>query len=77
MQAREQPFTEWASDRYIDDGEAAAILGLSRSYLRQLRVRGGGPKFASFGRAVRYRVTALHAWADAKMSASTSDREAA
>lgn len=64
-------------DRYIDDVEAAEILGLSRSYLRQLRLRGGGCAFSSFGRAVRYRLSDIYAWAASKAARSTSDREAA
>ena len=66
-----------ATDRYVDDLEAAEILGLSRSYLRQLRLKGGGCRFSSFGRAVRYRLSDLHAWAASKTATSTSDREAA
>jgi predicted DNA-binding transcriptional regulator AlpA len=64
-------------NRYVDDAEAGEILGLSRSYLRQLRLKGGGPRFCSFGRAIRYSVTELHAWAASKSASSTSEREAA
>lgn len=63
-------------DRFIDDVEAAALLSLSRSYLRQLRLRGGGCAFSSFGRAVRYRVGDLFEWAASKSATSTSDRRA-
>lgn len=63
-------------DRYVDDAEAAEILGVSRSYLRQLRCKGGGPPFASFGRAVRYSIATLHGWAASKLATSTSTREA-
>jgi excisionase family DNA binding protein len=61
-------------DRYVDDAEAAQILSLSRSYLRQLRIRGGGCPFSTFGRAVRYRLSDLHQWAASKAATSTSDR---
>lgn len=64
-----------APDRYVDDAEAGEILGLSRSYLRQLRLKGGGPRFCSFGRAIRYSVAELHAWATSKSASSTSERE--
>jgi hypothetical protein len=64
-------------DRYVGDAEAAQILGLSRSYLRQLRVNGGGCRFSTFGRAVRYRVSDLYAWATSKSSTSTTTREVA
>jgi predicted DNA-binding transcriptional regulator AlpA len=59
-------------DRFIDDEATADLLGLSRSYLRQLRVRGGGPRFSSFGRAVRYRTGDLLEWAAAHSKTSTS-----
>lgn len=64
-------------DRYIPDEAAAELLSLSRSYLRKLRVYGGGPRFSTLGRAVRYRVGDLHAWAQSKTATSTSEREAA
>ena len=64
-------------DRYVDDIEAASILKLSRTYLRQLRLRGGGCQFSTFGRAVRYRLGDLYAWAESKAARSTSNREAA
>lgn len=63
-------------DRYVDDAEAAEILSVSRSYLRQLRCKGGGPAFSSFGRSVRYSVGNLLAWAASKSATSTSTREA-
>ena len=64
-------------DRYVDDVEAAEILGLSRSYLRQLRLKGGGCPFATFGRAIRYKLSDLYEWAGAKTIHSTSERPAA
>jgi hypothetical protein len=64
-------------DRYVNDIEAARILGLSRSYLRQLRVTGGGCAFSTFGHAVRYRLSDLYAWAEGRSATSTSTRELA
>lgn len=63
-------------DRYVDVREAASILSLSPHYLNRLRIVGGGPAFSSFGRAVRYRVVDLFAWAASKSATSTSAREA-
>lgn len=63
-------------DRYVDDAEAADLLSVSRSYLRQLRCKGGGPVYSTFGRAVRYRIGDLFAWAGSKKTTSTSDRAA-
>jgi hypothetical protein len=66
------------SDHYVDDVEAARILGLSASYLRKLRVSGGGPRYSKLSaRAVRYKLRDVLAWADSKAVASTSDLVAA
>lgn len=61
----------------LDTEGAAKHLSLSASYLEKLRVRGGGPLHAVFGRAVRYRVCDLDDWAEARLVSSTSDRVAA
>lgn len=77
IQTQEAARPRTAQDRYLDDVEAAELLGLSRSYLRQIRLKGGGPRFCSFGRAIRYPLSELHAWAASKSASSTSEREAA
>lgn len=64
-----------APDRFVNDIEAAAILGLSRGYLRSLRVRGGGSPYSTFGKAVRYRLPVLLDWAGSKTVTSTSDAD--
>lgn len=65
-------------DRYVDDVQAARILGLSASYLRKIRVIGGGPRYSKISaRAVRYKVRDLVAWADSKAKNSTSELAAA
>lgn len=64
-------------DQYIDDEKAADLLGVSRSWLRKLRVSGGGCRYSVLGhRAIRYRVGDLLAWAAAKSAKSTSERAA-
>ena len=64
-------------DHYVDDRAAAELLSLSRSYLRALRVNGGGPRYAALSRkAVRYRVADLMAWAEARSVSSTSEKVA-
>ncbi len=60
-------------DRFVDDREASEILNLSPSYLGQMRVNGGGCRFSRFGRAVRYRVSDLFAWASSRAVYSTSE----
>lgn len=67
-----------SAERYLDDREAASILGVSTGHLRNLRVRGGGPRFYRLGsRSIRYLVADLHRWARARPATSTSDRVAA
>jgi len=47
-----------------NESEAAAYLQLSRSFLRQARVRGSGPSFIKLGRSVRYRIEDLNNWVE-------------
>ena len=66
------------SDYFVDDIKAAEFLDLSRSYLRKLRVNGGGPKFCRLGqKAIRYRVSELLQWAGSKTANSTTECEVA
>jgi excisionase family DNA binding protein len=58
---------------YLTTEDAAARLKLSRRFLEALRRTGGGPTFISFGRAVRYCVDDVDAWAASRKRASTSD----
>jgi excisionase family DNA binding protein len=61
---------------YATTQEAAQHLKLSKRYLEDLRRKGGGPKYISFGRAVRYRYAELDAWAASRTRTSTSDEAA-
>jgi len=51
---------------------AAHKLGLSVSTMRQYRLKGGGPRFLKFGRAVRYTNEDLESWARARLFENTS-----
>ena len=53
--------------------DAAALTGLSVSNLNLLRLKGGGPRFAKFGRSVRYKLADVMAFMDAPTYASTSE----
>jgi hypothetical protein len=61
-------------NRFVNDKQAAELLGLSRSYIRALRVKGGGCVYYTpgGGRAVRYKVSDLIAWAESSAKTSTS-----
>jgi predicted DNA-binding transcriptional regulator AlpA len=61
------------SQRSVRTPEAAAILGLSKSTLEKLRLRGNGPKYAKLGRICVYSPRDLEAWVVARSRNSTSE----
>jgi hypothetical protein len=61
----------------LGERDAARIVGLSPATLSTLRCRGGGPPFLRLGRAIRYRVSDLRAWRDARLVTSTADTSTA
>jgi hypothetical protein len=67
------PPASQANVLWVDPREAARRLGLSVSYLAQLRIKGGGPAFGKYGRAVRYRIQDLDDWSASRMQSSISD----
>lgn len=56
-----------------DTEEQATRVGLSKSYLEKLRVRGEGLAFVKIGRAVRYRDSDVDDWIAARIVNSTSE----
>jgi len=62
-----------ALPQYTNTRGAAAYLDFSASYLVKLRLTGGGPRFIKIGKAVRYRLADMDAFADARSHASTSE----
>ena len=57
---------------YLDTPEAADFIGMSRFTLEAWRVRGGGPRYRKFGKAVRYWRPDLEEFAQACARTSTS-----
>lgn len=57
----------------VDERQAATRLAVSVRTLQQWRVSGGGPRFAKFGRCVRYRVSDLEVFIVANLRAHTSE----
>lgn len=52
----------------LTSDQAAAYLGLgSRRTLESMRWKGTGPKFAKIGRLVRYRISDLNAYIEARL----------
>lgn len=50
--------------RLLNTAEAAEYLGLAENTLRIARIRGSGPSYRKFGRAVRYAVEDLTAYVE-------------
>jgi hypothetical protein len=61
------------ASNYIDTRGAAAYLACSTSYLEKCRVSGRGPRFIKIGKAVRYKIEDLDAWANSRAHGSTSE----
>lgn len=58
--------------------EAAVLLKVSKNYLEQLRVSGGGPRYYKLSaQQVRYRRSDLENWISSCARASTSRKSAA
>lgn len=62
---------------YLTRPQAAEYLNLKKSTLDAWAVRGNGPAFCKFGRAVRYRRQDLDAYAEEHLVTSTSQRRRA
>jgi Helix-turn-helix domain len=54
--------------------EAAQILKVSLSWLAKARMRGDGPQYIQFGRAIRYSEQALLNWTKSRQRFSTSEQ---
>lgn len=55
----------------LKEPEAAEYLGMSRSFLRQSRMKGTGPIFIKLGRMIRYRLSDLNAFVESRERKST------
>ena len=62
--AAETPSTPTAAgpESFLDIGQLAELLGLSRSAIYGLRYQGDGPPFIRIGSRVRYRPSDVDAW---------------
>jgi predicted DNA-binding transcriptional regulator AlpA len=54
---------------------AAEVLGLAKSTLAKLRLRGEGPVYCKLGRRVVYRRQDLETWLDSRTAHDTSDAD--
>ena len=61
-------------DRMLTPKEAANFLRVSESWLAKARMRGDGPPYAKFGRAIRYPEAGLVGYTKSRLRLSTSER---
>ncbi|MFO7877084.1 MAG: helix-turn-helix domain-containing protein [Desulfovermiculus sp.] len=64
------------TSHFLDTKQAAQYLNLKKNTLEIWRLRGGGPDFVKFGRAVRYRKQDLDAYVERNLVSSTSQARA-
>lgn len=65
------------ASQFLTTKRAAEYLGLRPNTLEAWRCRGGGPRFAKFGRAVRYRLIDLNDWIESRTRENTIEQGAA
>ncbi|HPP03131.1 MAG TPA: helix-turn-helix domain-containing protein, partial [bacterium] len=59
---------------WVNEKQAAKIMGVSPRSLQAWRLRGGGPAFVRVSkRCIRYRLADIQAWAGERLARSTSD----
>ena len=61
---------------YLNEAGAADYLSTTKRRLKDLRGRGGGPRFVRLGQSVRYRSDWLDDWAEKNAVSSTSEETA-
>ena len=64
-------------ETFLDTRAAANYLNLKPATLEAWRTRGGGPRYVRLGTAIRYRLSDIEAYVEARTEASTSQRGAA
>jgi len=57
----------------LNQSEAAKLMKLSERTLERLRLQGGGPSYVKCGRSVRYRLSDVEKWIEARVIGSTSE----
>ena len=65
-----------SEDRLLTRAEVHTIFGLTQRFLEVSAVRGDGPPMVKIGRSVRYSVTDLRGWIEARRVNSTSEKVA-
>lgn len=60
-------------EKWLTEVETAMRLRMSKKWLQKARTKGGGPRFAKFGSAVRYAVSDIEQFEKSRLRSSTSD----
>jgi hypothetical protein len=63
-----------STDRLLTPKEAAEFLRVSISWLAKARMRGDGPPYAQYNRAIRYPESGLIGYIKSRLRLSTSQR---
>lgn len=63
--------------KFMDQNEAGEYLGIAPKTLNKWRSLGKGPRYRKFGKAVRYAVSDLDAWATKQLVRTVGRRAAA
>ena len=71
-----QATAETKPDRWIDEREAAKLTGMSSAWFQRARWAGDGITFSKVGRAVRYKLSDVQEFMEARRVASTSTQSA-
>lgn len=71
-----QAATETKPDRWIDEREAAKLTGMSSAWFQRARWAGDSIPFSKVGRAVRYKLSDVQEFMEARRVASTSTQSA-
>lgn len=66
---------DFPDDRLLNRAEVHMLFGLTQRFLEVSAVRGDGPPMVKIGRSVRYRISDLRAWIEARRVNSTSQLE--
>ena len=61
------------NDPLLHHRDAAKFLGVSTSWLAKRRLTGDGPRYVKIGRSVRYPMSGLLGYVQARMRRSTSE----
>jgi len=57
----------------LTPAEASTLIGISKSTLAKLRLKGDGPNYLKIGKSILYRPADIEGWLDKRTFGSTSE----